>query len=90
MEIARTARNQIPQVVQNPLCLVMPIRAVTTTGTRPFGVVAAAPNDFGFGQILRIGDALGGIGQVFSRSRHGRALLGVLSHLPNNSRICTK
>jgi hypothetical protein len=90
MDIAWTARDQISQIVQNPLPLAMPIGAVSTLRTRPLGEVAAASNDLRFGQIFGIGDALGGIGQVFSRPWHGGTLRGMAPLLPIAPRICEK
>ena len=89
MEIAWTARNQIPNIVQGPLSSAMPISTVSTARTRPFEKVAAALDDLWFRQILDSRDALGGIGQVLSRSRHGGALLGMGPQSPDNPRICT-
>src|SRR3972149_641934 len=90
MDIVWTTRDQISQIVQDPLSLAMPIGAVPTMRARPFGEVAAARNDFRFGQILGIGNAFGGIGQVFSGPWHGGALRGMTPLLPNDPRICRK
>jgi len=90
MDIAWMTRDQISQIVQDPLSLAMPIGAVSTMRARPLGEVAAARNDLWLGQILGIGDALGGIGQVFSGPWHSGALRGLAPQLPNDPRICRK
>jgi len=90
MDIVWTTRDQISQIVQDPLSWAMPIGAVSTMRARPFGEVAAARNDFRFGQILGIGNAFGGIGQIFSGPWHGGALRGMAPLLPNNPQICRK
>jgi len=76
MDVVRAARDQVSQVVQHPPRSAMSIGTVFAVRTRLPSEIAAAFDDLRFGQILHTSDALGGIGQVFSRSRHGMTLLG--------------
>jgi hypothetical protein len=83
VDVVRATRDQIPQVVQHPLGPAMPIGAVPTSGTPPPSPIPTALNDLRLGQVLNPLDALGGIGQVFSRSWHSTALLGTALQAEN-------
>jgi hypothetical protein len=76
MDVVRAARDQVPQVVQHPLRPAMPIGTVSALWTRLPSEVPTAFDNLRLGQFLDTSDAFGGIGQVFSRSRHGIPLLG--------------
>jgi hypothetical protein len=76
MDVVRAARDQVPQVVQHPLRSAMPIGTVFALRTRLPSEIPTAFDDLRLGQVLHTSDALGGIGQVFSRSWHGTTLLG--------------
>jgi hypothetical protein len=76
MHVVRTAGSQIPQIMQHPSCPTIPIGTVLTGRARLPSEVPAALNDLRFGQILDAGDAFGGIGQILTWSRHGKALRG--------------
>jgi hypothetical protein len=76
MDFVRAARDQVPQVVQHPLRSAVPIGTVSALRARLPSKIPAAFDDLRLGQVLHAGDALGGIGQVFSWSRHGMTLLG--------------
>jgi hypothetical protein len=54
----------------------MPIGTVFTLWTGLPSEIPTALDDLRLGQVLHTTDALGGIGQVFSRSRLGMTLLG--------------
>jgi hypothetical protein len=76
MDVVRAARDQVPQVVQHPLRSAMPIGTVFALWTWLPSEIPTAFDDLRLGQVLHTSDALGGIGQVFSRSWHGMTLLG--------------
>jgi hypothetical protein len=76
VDVVRTTGSQIPPIVQHPSCPTIPIGTVPTGWARLSSEVSAALDDLGFGQILDTGDAFGGIGQILTWSRHGKALRG--------------
>ena len=76
MDVARTARDQVPHVMQHALCATMPIGAMLASRTRLPTEIAAPFDDLRLGQVLSVRDAFGGVGQILSRSWHGIALLG--------------
>src|SRR5262249_40005156 len=53
------------------------VGAMAAAGAGPPPVVAAPLADPGTGQVLDAGDALGGVGQIFSGAGHGAVLLRV-------------
>ena len=85
-EVAGPPGDEIAQVVEGALEDPVAVGAVAAARAGPPPVVAAAFAELGLGQVLDAGDALGGVGQVFSGSWHGAALLGVVS-LQENTRI---
>jgi hypothetical protein len=76
MDIVRTARDQVPQVVQYPFRSAMPIGTVFALGAWLPSEIPTAFDDLRFGQVLNACDAFSGIGYIFSRSWHGMTLLG--------------
>gem|GEM_PF-5419685 len=76
MDVVRAARDQVPQVVQHPLRSAVPIGTVSALRARLPSKIPAAFDDLRLGQVLHASDALGGVGQVLSWSRHGMTLLG--------------
>jgi hypothetical protein len=75
MDVTGPASNQISDVVQNPgEDAVAPTTTLTTWAGVMF-VIAATPNNLGLRQILRTGNALRWIRQIFSGARHGNVLL---------------
>jgi hypothetical protein len=76
VEFARTAGDQIPQVMQPSRRFPIPIGTVPAAGTRLPLVIPAALDDFRLGQILDARDAFRRIGQIFAWSGHDRILLG--------------
>jgi hypothetical protein len=76
VHVVRTAGSQIPQIMQHPSCPTIPIGTVPTGRARLPSEVSAALDDLRFGQILDASDAFGGIGQILTWSRHGKALRG--------------
>jgi len=76
MDVVRTARDQVPHVVQHPLRAAMSIGTMVTMGTRLTSEISATFDDLRCGQILGSRDAFRGIRQVLSRSWHDKALLG--------------
>jgi hypothetical protein len=67
--------DEVAEVVEGALEDAIAVGAVTATGTGPSSEVAASLADLGCWQVLDAGDALGGIGQVFSGSGQGAVLL---------------
>jgi hypothetical protein len=76
VHVVRTAGSQIPQIVQHTSCPTIPIGTVPTGRAQLSPEVSAALDDLRFRQILDAGDAFGGIGQILTWSRHGKALRG--------------
>jgi hypothetical protein len=76
MDVVRAARHQVPHVMQHTLHAAMPIGAVFASRTWLPSEIPTTVDDLRLGQVLSACDAFGGIGQVFSRSWHGKALLG--------------
>jgi hypothetical protein len=65
----------IAEVVEGPLEDPVTVGTVATTRAGPPPEVAAALAESGLGKVLDAGNALGGVGQVFSGSGHGAGLL---------------
>jgi hypothetical protein len=74
-EIAGAPGDEIAEVMEGALEDPVTVGAMATAGAGPPPVVAAALADLGRWQVLDAGDALGGVGQIFSRARHGVVLL---------------
>src|SRR5215470_11488442 len=74
-EIPRTPQVEIPQVVQRPLVLLVPIGRVTTTRARLPDGVATVEDDLGLGQGCGCGDPGAGVGAVLTWTEHRVALL---------------
>src|SRR5215831_5211441 len=65
-QIPRTPQVEIPQVVQRPLVLLVPIGRVTTTRARLPEVVATVGGDLGLWQVCGGGDPGAWVGAVLS------------------------
>jgi hypothetical protein len=70
-EIARPAGDEVAEVVEGPLEDPIAVSTMATTRARSSPEVAAPMTDLRLGQILDAGNALGGVGQVFSGSWQG-------------------
>src|SRR5262249_42654858 len=73
-ELARTPQVEIPQVMQRPLVLLVPIGLVTTTRTRLARVGAMRRDDLWRWQVGNRGYPFGGIGSIHPRTKHGCVL----------------
>src|SRR5215510_15281506 len=73
-EITRTPQVEIPQVVQCPLELLVPIGLVTTMRTRLSRVDAPVRDDLWRWQVCNCGYPFGGIGSIRPRTDHGCVL----------------
>src|SRR5215217_3064868 len=73
-ESPRTPQVEIPQVVQCPLELFVPIGLVTTMWTRLAWVDAPGRDDFWRWQVGNRRDPLRGIGSIRTRPEHGCVL----------------
>src|SRR5215510_11585591 len=73
-EIPRTPQVEIPQVVQRPLVLLVPIGLVTTTRTRLAHVGATGRDDLWRWQVGNCSNPFGGIGSIHPRTKHGCVL----------------
>src|SRR5215470_10514202 len=74
-QIPRTPQVEIPQIMERPLRLLVPIGRVTTTWARLPEVVATVGDDLGLGQIGGGGDPGAGVGTVLTWTVHRVALL---------------
>src|SRR5712691_9587858 len=74
-EITRSPHLEIPQVVQRPLVLLVPIDLVPTTRTRLARVGATRRDDLWRWQVCNRGHPFGGIGSICTRTEHGCVLL---------------
>jgi hypothetical protein len=74
-KIAWTPQVEIPQVVQRPLVLLVPIGRVTTTRARLPDDVATVGDDLGLWQVCGCGDPGAGVGSVLTWTEHRVALL---------------
>ena len=90
VDVPRTARHEIPHVVQHTLPSAIPIRAVPAVWTGPLAKVAAAGDDLRLRQVLHPHDAFGGIRQILSGSRHGNALRDMAFPSSKARRVCKK
>src|SRR5215475_8164685 len=73
-EITRTPQVEIPQVVQRPLELLVPIGLVTTPRTGLARVGATGRDDLWRWQVCNCGNPFGGIGSIRPRTKHGCVL----------------
>jgi hypothetical protein len=73
-EIPRTPHGEIPQVVQRPMELLVPIGLVTTTQTRLSRVGATERDDLWRWQVCNRGHPFGGIGSIRTRTEYGFVL----------------
>src|SRR2546423_2153823 len=73
-EITRTPQVEIPQVVQCPLELFVPIGLMTTMRTRLSRVDAPGRDDLWRWQVGNCGYPFGGIGSIRPRTEHGCVL----------------
>src|SRR4029453_1972988 len=74
-KIAWTPEVEIPQVVQRPLVLLVPIGRVTTTRARLPDGVATVGDDLGLWQVCGCGNPGAGVGAVLTWTEHRVALL---------------
>src|SRR5260370_13313874 len=74
-EITRTPHGEIPEVVQCPLGLLVPIGRVTTAWTRLPRVVATIGDDLWRWQVCNRCNPFGGIGSIGTWTKHGFAFL---------------
>jgi len=74
-QIPRTPYVEIPQIMQRPMRLLVPIGRVTTTRTRVPYVVATVGDDLGLWQVCGCGDPGAGVGSVLTWTEHRVALL---------------
>src|SRR5262249_10297042 len=74
-QIPRTPHIEIPQIMQRPLRLLVPIGRATTTWARLPDVVATVGDDLGLWQVCGCGDPGAGVGAVLPWTEHRVALL---------------
>ena len=74
-QIPRTPYVEIPQIMERPMKLLVPIGRVTTTRTRVPYVVAAVGDDRGLGQVCGCGYPGAGVGSVLTWTEHRIVLL---------------
>src|SRR5262245_32336135 len=74
-EITRTPQVEIPQIMQRPLELLVPIGRVTTPRARLPDVVATVGDDLGLGQVCGGDDPSAWVGSVLTWTTHRVALL---------------
>src|SRR5262245_54604124 len=74
-QITRTPHIEIPQIMQCPMRLLVPIGRVTTTRARLPDVVATIGDNLGLGQVCGCGDPGAWVGAVLSWTEHRVALL---------------
>src|ERR687888_206302 len=74
-QITRTPHIEIPQLMERPMRLLVPIGRVTTTRARLLEVVATVGDDLGLGQVCGCGDPSAWVGSILTWSEHRVALL---------------
>ena len=74
-QLPRTPYVEIPQIMERPMRLLVPIGRVTTTRTRVPYVVTTVRDDLGLGQVCGCGDPGAGVGSVLTWTEHRIALL---------------
>src|ERR671925_1264258 len=74
-QIPRTPHVEIPQIMERPMSLLVPIGRVTTTRARLPDVVATVRDDLGLWQVCGCGDPGAWVGAVLTWTEHRVALL---------------
>src|SRR5215831_8564861 len=74
-QIPRTPHIEIPQIMQRPMRLLVPIGRVTTTRARLPDVIATIRDDLGRWQVCGCGDPGAWVGSVLTWTEHCVALL---------------
>src|SRR5262249_41523177 len=74
-EITRTPHVEIPQIMERPMRLLVPIGRVPTTRARSPDVVATVGDDLGLWQVCGCGDPGAWVGSVLTWTEHRVALL---------------
>src|SRR5215475_5812746 len=74
-QITRTPHVEIPQVMERPMRLLVPIGRVPTTRARLSEVIAAVGDNLGLGQVFGGCDPGAGVGSVLTWTEHRIALL---------------
>jgi hypothetical protein len=74
MNFTRPTTDKVAEVVQFSREKFLAAAAFAAARARPRGKIPTAFNDFGFGQILRIGDSFRGIRQIFAGAEHDKVL----------------
>src|SRR5262249_32770447 len=74
-QITRTPHVEIPQIMERPLRLLVPISRVTTTRAWLPEVVATVEDDLGLWQVCGCGDPDAWVGAVLTWTEHRVALL---------------
>src|SRR5919201_1280756 len=74
-QIPRTPHVEIPQIMERPMKLLVPIGRVTTMRARVPEVVATVGDDLGLWQVCGCGDPGAGVGAVLTWTEHHVALL---------------
>ena len=74
-EITRTPHIEIPQIMERPLSLLVPLGRGTTTRARLPELVATVEDDLGLWQVCGCGDPSAGVGSVLTWTEHRGALL---------------
>jgi hypothetical protein len=69
-DVAWPPREGITEIVEGPMDSAIAVRTVSTVGTGPSPVIAAAKTELRLGQVLDASDALGGVGSVFAGPGH--------------------
>ena len=75
MDLTWPPRDPVPQVAQQTGDHSVSGATLAATGTRSTFEIPAPFNDLRLGKILGVGDPFGGVGQILSRTRHGKSLL---------------
>src|SRR5215470_2500724 len=74
-QITRTPEVEIPQIMERPMRLLVPIGRVPTTRARLPDGVATVGDDLGLWQVCGCGDPGAGVGSVLTWTEHRGALL---------------
>ena len=88
VQLAGTARERVAQIMQPALGVAQPVGAAAAVRAESAAIIAAALDDFGLGQVLDMGDAFAGIGNVLTGPRAGdgsRAGIGLWKSSPHAS-----
>src|SRR5262249_26686020 len=79
IDVAGSTSDEVAQVVQHPGARPIAKARFPASRARETWIVATASDDLCFGKIFRARDALGGIWQILTGTRHSNALRGQLS-----------